>query len=53
MEAQNCLYNEMHLVYVHYIYLAMRYPQVVGYLEKMTVRPCLDMATLSIGAFLW
>ncbi len=25
----------------------------MGYLEKMTVSPCLDMATLSIGAYLW
>ncbi len=25
----------------------------VGHLENMTVSPCLDMATLSVGADLW
>ncbi len=45
--------HEMYLVCVHKIYLFMRYPQVAGHLEDMTVSPCLDMATLSIGAYLW
>jgi hypothetical protein len=43
----------MYLVCVHLIYLAMRCSYVAGHLENMTVSPCLDMATLSIGADLW
>jgi hypothetical protein len=31
----------------------MRYTYVEGHLQNMTVSPCLDMATLSIGAYLW
>jgi hypothetical protein len=31
----------------------MRYTYVEGHLQKMTGSPCLDMATLSIGAYLW
>ena len=41
--------HEMYLVCVHLIYLAMRCSYVAGHLENMTVSPCLDMATLSIG----
>jgi hypothetical protein len=31
----------------------MRYPWVAGHLENMTVIPCLDLATLSLVAYLW